>query len=839
MKLTKILIFVFILLFMQNLFAFNPTFYVGDGVSGTDPNCQNPNYSSIQAAANSIKNDAIQNAIIIVCQGTYTENINLTDFENLSIIGENDEVIIKSPATEVSPLQVFFSTNIGLKNLKIIEPNLKGVVLNNVTDVILEDISVSEIKGIAQGEYSLAGIYISGSDNVTLKGDIKIEDVDASIKYTNGIEIRNSEGIVFDTDLLVVYNIKSSNNATDSLLTGILINNSDIEIKSNVTISELNGRKDVIGFLAENDSVVTNENEINMGVTQSRSLSVIKGFAIENSRINLNDNTRTNFFSIGGFQADTYAFYLDNAQVSWLGELEFIRVIGEDKSYGLYINNSDNFIVSKIDTDNTQIEGEVRLIYIKDSDSGQIKNITNGNEEIMITTNDFRVLNIINSSVKVNKMRITSNRDLPNCIVAENNSNIELEDIDFTNCLGNYIKNNSSEISIKNSPTINLAKIQYDQSQNSIVEVYKPVKLLPYKDGRDLKLDELYIYHDSKYFSNIFNPETEIEYDLLYFTKGYKNGVLDSSFYNDYYFTGIKSRVNEKKEKITINDFSFQEIYIEFFSVPNEFLEQTAKAGVTTKNSDHFSVTDKTCSKTLDKSYGCFDIKLSLALEDTENESYTLKFKLPVSWLTQKNLKKDEIVLYHLENNKYVEQKTTPLTIVDNYQIFISEVDSFSEFQIAEKKDVSDVDVPKNDTPPETTPPVTEPPADSNQTNPNCNIKCTENQILDYINCKCIDKQTGVCDLVCDSNEYLDTELCQCFDLANAGCRGACNVGETMNLTTCTCVPVVLDGMPISQANNFWSFVLIVLVIVIAIIVFLIIRKNRKNKLKKQSKKKK
>lgn len=840
----KILILVLLILFMQNVFAFNPTFYVGDGISGVDPKCQNPHYSSIQTALVNIRNDSIENAHVIICEGTYIENLDLSYFENYMLLGENENVILKSPNSGDSPLRIIGSENLIIKNIKIVEPNLKGIAIYSSFNILLEDITVSEIKGIANGEESLSGIHIEESVGVTLKGDILIENIEANVKHMNGIEIFVSEETVFDTDSLIIYDIKSNNNQTDSLLTGIKINNSQLDIKSDITISELISRKNITGILIQNGAIVINENSVEIGVTVSNSLSVTKGLEVNTAQLTLSPNTKINFFNLGAFHAQTYAVDINNSNVCFLGELELSRILGSTKTYGVNINNSDNFNITKIETDNSQTEGEVRLINIKDSSSGIITKIINNYEEITLSSTDFRVLTINNSEVDVGEMSVLSTRNLPNCIVVENDSIVNLEKLDLARCNGNYIKNTSSEINIKETSNLDISKIQYNQSQESIVKIYKPVQLKFYKDGRDLSLDELYIYNNNTEFNKIFNVGENVSTDLLYFTKGYNNAILDSSFYNDYYFTGIKSRVNEKQKKITINDFSDQEIYVEFFEMPIVFLEQTAKEGQITKVSNHFSVEEKNCSETLSKSYGCFDIKLSLSLEDTENENYTIKFKLPVSWLTTNNLTKDEIVLYHLENGEYVSLKTTPLTIIDNYQIFVSEIDSFSEFQIAKESEDLEDNSPKGQNPPVSNPPVTPPPVtsppDANQVNPECTLTCLDSQTLDYVNCVCLEKPDNQCLLTCDGeNEYLDSVLCECVIIESNRCRGVCNVGETMDLNTCTCIPVILDGMPISQANNFWWFVFIVVKIIIGLVIFFITKAIKRKQKPKGSKKKK
>lgn len=845
----KTLIIIFLVLFLQNMFAFNPTFYVGDGVSGIAPQCQNPNYSSIFSAIVDIRNLSLNNPVVVLCEGTYIENVDLSYSNGFALIGENENVIIKSPAQENAPLKAFNAENLILKNLKIEEANLKGILIANSTNVFLEDITISNIKGIADDVQTLSGIHISESIDVNFSGDILIENIDASIKSTNGIEIEHSENIVFDTDSLIIYDIKSNNNQSDSLLTGIKINNSIVEIKSDIIISELTARKNFTGLLIQNESVVTNENSVEIGVTVSNSLSVTKGIEVNNSQLILSPNTTTNLFNLGAFQSQTYAVDLNNSDLCFLGKLELSRILGDTKTYGLNINNSDNFNITKIETDNSQTEGEVRLINVKDSSGGVITKIVNDYENIVLGSTNFKVLTINNSVVDVEEMSVVSTRNLPNCIVVENNSIVNLYKLDLENCNGNYIKNTSSEINIKETENLDISKIQYNQSQESIVKIYKPVNLKFYKDGRDLSLDELYVYNKDAKFTNIFNVGEEFLIDLLYFKKGYSNGILDSSFYNNYYFTGIKSRVNEKQEEITINDFSNQEIYVQFFEMPELFLEQTAKEGQTTKVSNHFAVENKTCSTALSKSYGCFDIKLSLSLEDTENESYTLKFKLPVSWLTQNNLTKEEVVLYHYENGEYAVQKTTPLTVIDNYQIFVSEVGSFSEFQIAKIENQGDTggngNNPPATTPPETNPPVTTPPEntppiDTNPADTDCDLNCLDTQVLDYINCVCLEKPTNQCLLVCDGeNEYLDSVLCECVIIESSRCRGVCNVGETMDLNTCTCIPVVLDGMPISQANNFWWFVFGSVIVIIGAITFFVIKLTKRKQKPKGLKKKK
>lgn len=101
-KINLFVILITIILFTQNIFAFSPTFYVSYGFSGQASQCQSPNYLSINSAIVDIRNQSIQNPTIILCEGTYIENIDLSYSNNFSLIGENENVIIKSFAQESS-----------------------------------------------------------------------------------------------------------------------------------------------------------------------------------------------------------------------------------------------------------------------------------------------------------------------------------------------------------------------------------------------------------------------------------------------------------------------------------------------------------------------------------------------------------------------------------------------------------------------------------------------------------------------------------------------------------------------------------------------------------------
>ncbi len=847
-KINIFLILITLILFAQNIFAFSPTFYVGDGVSGQASQCQSPNYSSITSAVVDIRNQSIQNPNIIVCEGTYVENIDLSYSNNYSLIGENQNIIIKSPVQENAPVKAINVQNLILKNLKIEEANLKGILIINSTNVFLEDIIVSNIKGIADDISTLSGIHISESNGVMFSGDILIENINKNIKFTNGIEIEDSENIVFDTDSLIVYNIKSNNNLSDSLLTGIKINNSIVDIRSDITISEIKGRKNTTGFLIENDSLVTNTVAVEIGITSSNSGSLFKGLEVKDSTLNLNENTLTNFFLIGTFMSDVYGLSIINSDQLSLGKLELSMVNGLNNTYVVNIIDSDDITISKIDLSNNQTENLVRLININNSNYGTINEIIIGNHNFTLQSNNFKVLNLINSACDVLKIDTTSANLLHNCITAENNSILKLNNINLSKCAGNHIKNISSQIEIRKSPTIDLTKLEFQAPLESSTKIYKEMELGFFKEGRDLSLESLHLYSGQEFYNIYENAGEKVIADLLYFKKGYNNGILEENYFNNYSAIGIKSKLNEKPEEFYIDNLLYESQFLEFYDMPEEFIHQTSKTGAITESADHFFVEPKAqCTFIVGKSYGCFDIKLSRELE--ENNNYTLKFKIPVSWINNNSLVKEDISLYHFESGKYYKQKTTPLAIENDYQIFISEVDSFSEFQISGVK-VENDPTPTNPNPtpttPDPTPPVSDPitpPADSNNVNPDCNIICDlDTEIFDYINCVCIEKYVDPCkDITCKDTEYLDLETCECnskFDLGQGNCRGVCDVGYTMDLNTCTCVPVILDDLPNGHIKLF-NIGLIIFVIGVGVILYFIFRSKKKKLLKNKAVQKK
>lgn len=844
-KINLFVILITIILFTQNIFAFSPTFYVGDGFSGQASQCQTPNYLSITSAIVDIRNQSIQNPTIILCEGTYIENIDLSYSNNFSLIGENEHVIIKSPAQEDTPLKAINAENLILKNLKINEANLKGIVISNSINVFLEDITVSNIKGIENGDESLVGILIDVSNDVTFSGDLLIENINKNIKSTNGIEIVNCENILFNTDSLIIHDIKSNNNYSDSLLTGIKINNSILEIRSNIIISEIEGRKNTTGFLIENGSLVTNLEPIEIGITSSNSGSLFKGLEVKDSTLNLNENTLTNFFLIGTFMSDVYGLSIINSDQSSLGKLELSMVNGLNNTYAVNIIDSDDITISKIDLSNNQTENLVRLININNSNFGTINEIIIGPHNFTLQSNNFKVLNLINSAYEILKIDTTSANLLHNCITAENNSILKLNNINLSKCAGNHIKNTSSQIEIRKSPTIDLTKLEFQAPLESSTKIYKEMELGFFKEGRDLSLESLHLYSGEEFYNIYENAGEKTIVDLLYYKKGYNNGILEENYFNNYSAIGIKSKLNEKPEEFYIDNLLYESQFLEFYDLPEEFIHQTSKTGAITESVDHFFVEPKAhCIFIVGKSYGCFDIKLSRSLE--ENNNYTLKFKIPVSWINNNSLVKEDISLYHFESGKYYKQKTTPLAIEDGYQIFISEVDSFSEFQISGVKVENDL-TPTNPNPtpvmPDPTPPVNDPitpPADSNIVNPDCNITCDlDTEIFDYINCVCIEKYVDPCkDISCKDTEYLDPETCECnsrFDFGQGNCRGVCDVGYTMDQNTCTCVPVILDGLPNGHIKLF-NIGLIIFVIVVGVILYFIfrkkIKKDKPNKIK-------
>jgi hypothetical protein len=135
-KIFIILIIFFSLFFASNILAFTPNFYVGDGVHGVLPQCQTPNYDTITKALENIYDNNISNSVITVCEGTYNEDIRLFSNLKISIIGENNNVIIQGVNNETSPVSLFIVYNFYLKNLFINTNSdlvIAAVQSNNIT----------------------------------------------------------------------------------------------------------------------------------------------------------------------------------------------------------------------------------------------------------------------------------------------------------------------------------------------------------------------------------------------------------------------------------------------------------------------------------------------------------------------------------------------------------------------------------------------------------------------------------------------------------------------------------------------------------------------------------
>ncbi len=828
MKKMYILLIFLILFFANNLFAFTPTFYIGDGVSGQSPQCQTPTYNSTSLAILDIKSQGITSANLIVCEGTYQEQIIIADMSNIFLIGENENVFITSQISTTAGIVVTRSEAILIKNIDITSNSKNAIMITDSENIILENINAHDIQDQYDSGEALSVILINNSENITLKGNINIESIRKANKEINALEIKYSDDIKIQEGNLIINDIKSTSTDSTAILNGIKLLNSNLTSTSPITITDVQGKKYTNGIFLDNNSsliILAGETNINNldGFQEVKGINLInQSTLVTSAKININ--------KIGFEHSKSYGIFSNKSNIGSFIEINLSEIKGDLETYGMYFNDT-NIFVSTVNILNNKTSSLVRGFEIINSE-GLIVKIVQSNETITLNTNNYRLLNVNNSILGVNEIQINSN-NTPFCIYTENQTELNLKNINLNKCSQNHITNKDSKITIKES-TVSLDKLSLTESQDSFIEVYKPIKFKFYNNGHKIDIDSLLIYNEDEY--NYLNEDIKADNfsdDLLYFKKEYKNNILKTKTFSKYYTIGLLSKINEKPIEITLNNLNYEEIQLDFEFLPIEFLEISALKNGVRRSIDHFTVIEKNCSSTLDKSYGCYDIKTSKSLE---GEDYILKFKIPTTWLTAKNTSHDKINLYHYENGKYVLLETGMQKLENGFYIYLSEIPSFSEFQISAKEKDSSPNVPDQNTPKEITPPDNNLPVDL------CNITCGENQILNTDDCVCVDVIIDPidCNITCNPDiQYLDEETCQCVDHQDIiPCKIECGPGYRLDRVNCECILVVQDDIRYGTGTYNFITIFILLVIILAIIL-LIVKLRPKKVIKNKTVKKK
>jgi PGF-pre-PGF domain-containing protein len=811
------------LFFAGNLFAFTPTFYVGDGVTGQATQCLTPNYNKITDALENIYSNNIPNSLIILCEGTYKEDVFLSSELGITLMGENENVILEGLDNENSVISILYGKNFFLKNLKINSDSLYGIFSIQSENINLEDIEINLSSSTIQDENS-SGINFSYSDNVTLKNKIEINVSSKDKDKITGITINNSQ-VSFEAEDLIIENLFSTNNS--AIIYGLEIIDSEVDLKENIKIKNISGLE-AIGILIDN-SEINNTSQISINSEKIDSMSISKGIEIKNnSQININGDTIINLLEIGNGNSEAYGLFLENTQIPSFGEISLYDIRGDYISKGIYIKDTDAFFIKEIIFSENKTNDQTTFVEIINS-SGDISDIYDS-EESFTNYEKFKFLHLKeNSDIRINKFNIYSGDAFPECLYVEENSIIEITNGNFQNCLLSSIKNKDSEIILRKTSNFNPNKLLSFQSNNSKIEVYKPVNLSFYKNGSKINLDLIKFYNEDGYSSNIFlQNKSDLKIDLLYYKIYFEDGIADAKEYKSYSVKAIYDRINENPEYISLNGYQEASYNIDVKEMPTEFIEMRAKDGEATEISNHFSVVEKECSLIEKDTYKCYDIKKSDSINGTD---YEIDFKIPVSWIIANEFKGNKIFLYHYENGSYKKLDTEKKEMIDNYQKYTAKIDSFSEFKIGgEETEESSNNSSSNGTTENTTSTennsVDNNTIDENITVPDNNIITPQENI-----------PTEECNITCDPDyEYLDIDNCECIDISDRlGCRIECGPGYTVDRENCKCVQIVLEG--VKTGTKFFNGVFYIILIIIIVVLSILLLKKKKIKNKKTKKK--
>lgn len=834
LRLFVIFMFIFII---NNISA--QTIYVSDGAQGVNPNCLAPNYNQINDAIAYVQNNSINNAQIIVCEGTYNEDLFIMG-NNFTLIGENENVYIEGFGFNSSLIPIFNSSNITIKNFNLRTPALSAITIHQSSNINLENIEVHGIEGIHAEGGNVIGININKSNNINLEGNITIRDI-TSERSIVGLLIFESN-VNINTQKLRIINLITIGINPNLKAYGI-----DIKQQSNVSLNSQD--KIIINNLDTEQpiGIIVNNSEITETTAQDLIIQEIKGnqrsVGIElsnNAVYNQHINSEYAFLEIEDRTDGAYGIYAYKSKPDFKGKLFFENIAGDGKTISLYVEECNIFTIGEINLKNNETQEMAYNVFFKKS-RGDINKLRD-NEKINISDSFISVGVYDNSYLILKDFKTMNGLSIPLGIDISN-SIINVLDSDLSN-LTKQARFHNAVVFIYNTSNIDVQKLTYINSTLNDINIYK--RLVPdYKyianNNDTKKINNITkLYYEVKGSNTPYQITEDLENIDLLFYKGIStlNNQPEIFTYNDYLISIISSRINEKYISVKLNNSDPEQKILLFEEIPEIFIQQEA---VSNDNQltivDHFFVEKINCgTQEMKISFACYDIQKS---KELFGQSYKLKFKIPLTWIEANDLNINQVFMFKKFTDKFAKINTMLREQEGGYQAYLSTMNSFSEFQIAGDKEDTHENFNKSSGGTIISPNIDKNTSENNDSSSQPKSNGLENE--EDVNGS---DRIYSCDLICPEGTFLNSLTCECLNLEDyqrLRCDKICDPGYTLDGATCSCVPIVLSGITAGNksVNLISIFLIILLLVIIVLLVLFFLKKKKEKNNKKQNRKSK
>lgn len=709
-------------------------YYVHD--DGYTSDCRGFTHYTISEA---LVNDSVC-ARIYVCEGTYNEDITIPNNSSVQIIGKGVVNIIGKTKGIYA-----LGGNVVLDNLNIINTKNIGIYGANLDNLELKNIIINNISDAA------AGIGISSVNDLTLEN----------------ILIDNVKG-----------NVPKGINIYDSTVTS-----------NNVDIKNILGKNDTFGLSLIDSNLNANDLLIYMVGTEAN-LYPAKGLVSKNSDLILND------FEIARvYGSSSFGIVLENSVL----ESNFLKIgyVVADKKRAIALNAIDNSVV-EIDKfealrTKTNVEDSFELFFVnsefksKEVLFSDIQNKANGvfglDSKINISklnTNsvklDYKFFTSNNTELLLSNINLDAKADV--CFDLKDNSKLNLTYSDLKDkCNSKSINASNSSAYVVDTP-LDTKKTFIDGS--GVIDMSFIVSF-PFRDldNKSVKANALYLESKSDYMFKDYYEKFDtinVTYILRYMYKHVEDGLVKKNIFDNYLSVLYKNGYVPKIYEFDLENARNQEYVLTIGNKMPEEIKELKIISNTTESYKSFFSEKKTCSKVVDKTYGCFNIGLPYGMLFESNKDYELYFSLSNDWLTTNNLTTDDITLYRYKDGNYLELNTEYKN-----NLFVSDLMSSTEYLIGvkqvskttEKSVVNDPEpkeVPKD---PKTTSPSSEPGIinpDTNLPNYDNNLPINDKNVSEDSNTNIdVNYVRGLNCLIkeCPDDMILDVKNCVCKPISN------------------------------------------------------------------------
>ncbi|MCD4739629.1 PGF-pre-PGF domain-containing protein [archaeon] len=691
--------FLFAILMLAQL-ALAETFYVND--DGNAQGCDGYDYTTISEALAVVETSDR----IIICDGTYNEEIEIKNAHRIFIIGEC-EGCVKIIGSSGIVVDVEDSSWIALKNLDV-ENGYRGIQAKNVSQLTLENIHAKNIVGI--GPNYPHGIYLYKTPDWELQGNILIEDV-SGLNTVAGIMIRETSGGEINTDSFEINTISTTSYV--SWVYGLRIENSvPLTINGDINVNSISSSNNggAVGVSFDN-STVTIEESIDVSYISSEGYTM--GLWSVNSIVTFKESIDVS--GISSSESNAMGVSVNGGEATFEALITVTDVEGRLDTYGL----------SALSCENLKVEGGFEcsdVVCFSPNSEAMGVSLSSSKASIDgITDNGGTDESIHMKNSEANISFFEANGLVDTCIYMES-SNAELSGSDLSDC--NQLFLSESDLDLFDTP-LDAEKISSDE-ENSTLWQYKQVSF-SFLDNEtqaitpdQFLLDSASTELDQTIFPVGHEKEMTLPIQKIVIEQGSQTVIP----YPNYTVAVSKDGYCEAIKTINLGDAN-QTFEFTLTALPAELEEMEVYHGDSIDIMKYFTASEKDCSSQVPgELHKCYE--LGLPYEFQGGVDYViLFFTVPTNWLQEKMIPNNNVDLYHYADLEWIKLETTLIETGDVNNQYTAKIISFSNFAVSGEP-VSCMD-------------------DSD---------CKE----DY-SCK-----NGVCEcsMTCSGNKVLDPQECEC-----------------------------------------------------------------------------